>query len=53
MKNKELNLAWLIDVAVPEDGRVKDKELEKVEKYQDLERELIENLEYICGSCSH
>ena len=30
----------MIDIAVPGDGRVKDKEKEKVEKYQDLAREL-------------
>ena len=32
-KNKE---AFVVDVAIPGDFRVKDKELEKVEKYQDL-----------------
>ena len=32
---------WLIiDVACPSDARVKDKEKEKVENYQDLKREL-------------
>ena len=36
VKYKELDHTWLIDFAVPEDGRVKDKEQEKVEKYQDL-----------------
>ena len=40
MKDKELDHTWLIDIAVPGDGRVKDKEKEKVEKYQDLAREL-------------
>ena len=32
-KNKE---AFVVDVAIPGDFRVKDKELEKMEKYQDL-----------------
>ena len=30
----------IIDVAIPEDGRVRAKEDEKVEKYQDLAREV-------------
>ena len=30
----------IIDVAIPEDGRVRAKENEKVEKYQDLAREV-------------
>ena len=30
----------IIDVAIPEDGRVREKEDEKVEKYQDLAREV-------------
>ena len=30
----------IIDVAIPEDGRVRAKEDEKVEKYQDLSREV-------------
>ena len=30
--------AKIIDVAIPEDGRVRAKEDEKVEKYQDLAR---------------
>ena len=40
VKDKLLDHTWLIDVAVPGDGRVKEKEREKVEKYQDLAREL-------------
>ena len=40
VKDKLLDHTWLIDVAVPEDARVKEKEREKVEKYQDLAREL-------------
>ena len=30
----------ITDVAIPEDGRVREKEDEKIEKYQDLEREV-------------
>ena len=30
----------IIDVAIPEDGRVREKEDEKIEKYQDLAREV-------------
>ena len=30
MKDKEMGHTWLIDIAVPEDGRVKDKQ-EKLE----------------------
>ena len=30
----------IIDVAIPEDNRVREKEDEKVEKYQDLAREV-------------
>ena len=37
---KELNKTWIIDVAVPADRRIEIKELEKIEKYQDLAREL-------------
>ena len=40
VKDKELNHTWIIDIAVPGDDRVEDKEKEKVEKYQDLAREL-------------
>ena len=29
----------IIDVAIPEDGRVREKKDEKIEKYQDLARE--------------
>ena len=34
---------WIIDVAIPGDGRIERKELEKISKYQDLKIE-IENL---------
>ena len=37
-KDKELDHTWIIDIPVPGDARVEDKE--KVEKYQDLEREV-------------
>ena len=32
----------IIGIAVPGDGRVSDKEKEKMEKYQDLKREIKE-----------
>ena len=38
VKDKELDHTWIIDIAVPGDARVEDKE--RVEKYQDLAREL-------------
>ena len=34
----------IIDVAIPEDNGVREKEAEKVEKYQDLEREVGKNV---------
>ena len=40
VKGKELDHTWMIDIAVPRDARVKDKEKEKVKKYQGLAREL-------------
>ena len=40
VKDKELDHTWIIDIAVPGDARVEDKEKEKVEKYQNLAREL-------------
>ena len=40
VKDKELDHTWVIDIAVPGDGRVEEKEQEKVEKYQDLAREI-------------
>ena len=36
----ENNQCFIIDVAIPEDARVTEKEMEKVEKYQDLRREV-------------
>ena len=38
--NKEIDHTWIIDIAIPGDGRVIEKQREKVEKYQDLAREL-------------
>ena len=38
---KEEKTCIIIDVAVPGDSRVNEKEIEKIEKYQDLKRELI------------
>ena len=34
--DKNAKTVWVIDVAVPVDRRVKDKETEKVDKYQEL-----------------
>ena len=31
---------WIIEVAIPEDGRIEEKELEKIRKYQDLKIEI-------------
>ena len=38
--DKETNKAQVIDFAIPYDSRVDSKEMEKIEKYQDLVREL-------------
>ena len=38
--NNDDKICQLIDVACPEDERVKEKEDEKIVKYQDLAREL-------------
>ena len=35
----------IIDLAVPGDSRIEGKEKVKIEKYQDLRRDLIEDLE--------
>ena len=40
VKDKELDHTQIIDIAVPGDVRVEDEEKEKVQKYQDLAREL-------------
>ena len=38
--DKETNKAQIIDFAIPYDSRVDSKEMEKIEKYQDLVREM-------------
>ena len=38
--DKKAKLCVTIDVAIPRDGRIHDKEIEKIEKYQNLKREL-------------
>ena len=37
---KEAKRTWVIDIAVAGDSRVDDKETEKIDKYQDLAREI-------------
>ena len=39
MKDKEIDHTWIIDIAVPGDKRIEEKEREKIEKYQDIARE--------------
>ena len=36
----EKKRVWIIDVAIPEDGKIEEKELEKISKYQDLKIEI-------------
>ena len=36
----EKKRVWLIDVAIPGDGRIEKKELEEISKYQDLQIEI-------------
>ena len=43
LDDKQAKVAKIIKIAIPGDARVKDKELEKIEKYQFL-REEIEKL---------
>ena len=38
--NKKENTAQVIDFAIPHDSRVNSKEIEKIDQYQDLVREL-------------
>ena len=38
--NKKAKSCVIIDVAIPGDCRIHEKEIEKVEKYQNLKREL-------------
>ena len=43
---KESNKAIIVDIASPWDHRVYEKESEKVEKYQDLKREIRKSMGY-------
>ena len=36
----EKKQVWIIDVAIPGDGRIEEKKLKKISKYQDLKREI-------------
>ena len=48
---KESNKAIIVDIASPWDHRVYEKESEKVEKYQDLKREMRKSMGYqTCGT---
>ena len=38
--DKKAKSCVIIDVAIPGDGRIREKEIEKIEKYQNLKREL-------------
>ena len=38
--DKKAKLCVIIDVAIPRDCRIHDKEIEKIEKYQNLKKEL-------------
>jgi hypothetical protein len=40
VQDKEINHIWIIDITIPGDARVTEKEREKVERYQDLAREI-------------
>ena len=37
----EKKRVWIIDVAIPGDSRIEEKELEKISKYQDLNRKTV------------
>ena len=39
--DKQAKVAKIIKIAIPGDARVKDKELEKIEKYQFLREEIV------------
>ena len=47
---KEENNCTIVDFAIPYDTRIEQKEKEKVEKYQDLKREI---MEYESKSSTH
>ena len=49
--DKKERKGLIIDIAVPADVRVEEKEREKVEKYQDLKRE-IGRLWNLSGGCT-
>ena len=36
----EKKQVWIIDVAIPGDSRIEEKEIEKISKYQDLKIEI-------------
>ena len=38
--DKNIKSCVIIDVAIPGDCRIREKEIEKIEKYQNLKREL-------------
>ena len=46
---KEKKEALIVDITVPADTRIAEKELEKVEKYQDLKREIKRLWELRCA----
>ena len=39
MVDKKAKLCAIIDVAIPGDCRISEKEIEKIEKYQNMKRE--------------
>ena len=39
--DKEDKNCFIVDIAIPRDSRLDDKESEKVEKYQDVKREIM------------
>ena len=50
----EKKQVWIIDVAIPGDGRIEEKELEKISKYQDqkIERERLWEKTSHCSTSS-
>lgn len=48
---RENNQCFIVDVTIPSDARVTEKELEKVQKYQDLSQELARALDYRGDCC--
>ena len=43
--DKKTRTCKIIEYAVPGDSRIEDKEKEKIEKYQNLQKRIIEDLE--------